>query len=269
MCWRNRRWKQNTTTLSFLDVILIYDHILLCELERCGKEPSWFPPCVLSTPVMLKFLLVFQAGMSNVVWTVWLWQSNGTCLREIPVFILKWTRNGLDCFFKGLAILTFLFFAFIQLAKAGGQNRGRRGRAVREEKNELSGLIYYLQQEKQTNKQKEQTQPVCNKKLYEIVTNCWLPREKQGGDWAPGKKSIFPLDTAMSTRLYTLKVPLGIGPVPLLRVRAVGWDRFGSGPLVSALAWKRLQSAWWARTRVRKQLLCLCCVWQMCACTCV
>lgn len=107
MCWRNRRWKQNTTTLSFLDVILIYDHILLCELERCGKEPSWFPPCVLSTPVMLKILLVFQAGMSNVVWTVWLWQSNGTCLHfEVDK---KWLR----LFLQGLSNPDFSFFLLL------------------------------------------------------------------------------------------------------------------------------------------------------------
>lgn len=110
-----------------------------------------FPPCALSM-LMLKFL-VFQADMSNVVWTVWLWQSNGTCLREIPIFILKWTRNGLDWFFKGLAILTylFLFFALIQLPKAGGQKRGRRSRAVREERNELSnqkGWFFFYNRKK-------------------------------------------------------------------------------------------------------------------------
>lgn len=57
------------------------------------------------------FFLFFTVAC--VVWTVWVWQSNGTCLREIPAFILKQARNGLDCFFKGLT--TLLFFSFIQL----------------------------------------------------------------------------------------------------------------------------------------------------------
>lgn len=63
VCQRNRRWKQTTAALFFLGVRLIYDHILLCELERGVKEPAWFPHGVLTVLVMLKFLLVFHGGV--------------------------------------------------------------------------------------------------------------------------------------------------------------------------------------------------------------
>lgn len=70
--------------------ILSSDFIsLYASWREVVKNHAGFPPCVLSTPDMLKFRLVFQAGMSNVVWTGWLWQPSRICLREIPIVIWK------------------------------------------------------------------------------------------------------------------------------------------------------------------------------------
>lgn len=44
-----------------LCVRLIYDHVLLYELEGGVKEPAWFPHGVLTTLLMLECLLVFLA----------------------------------------------------------------------------------------------------------------------------------------------------------------------------------------------------------------
>lgn len=108
VCWRNKRWKQATATLLFLCVRLIYDDILLYELERGVKEPSWFPRGVLTMLVMLECLLVFLAVccLNRVGLAVkWALPWRNTCLHFGTGN--KWLR----LFLQGL--LLFFFFSIV------------------------------------------------------------------------------------------------------------------------------------------------------------